>query len=232
MKTTTIATVSERPFRLVEYRDVEENQVMVHLLELKEISLKDAADKIFKTFMEVEVDNGIGGNIIGNNIVIKYASKQYRLYCYSGGVLHKGHLCSKYMLKNERFVFTNENGVWCTSKLNCEGIVELGKLYEESIWILQKPKSVTLTGYFNGKLRIRKYVGVEILKESPFTYYLFKKRNGEYDVIMGNHNRVLFYYDEVGEEEVAALRNNVIGGLKKQYYTDHSITKEKVLGGE
>lgn len=222
----------EHPFRLVEYKSEIDKKSMVHLLELKQISLKDATDKVFNSFLEVEVDKGIGGNIIGNNVVIKYAAQQYRLYCYSDGVLHKGHICSKYMVKNNRFIFVVENDVWCTSKLNCEGIVELGTFYEESLWILQKPKSVTLTGYFDKKLRIRKYVGVEILQESPFTYYVFKKRNGKYDIIMGNHNRVLFYYDEVEEDEIVTLRKDVRSGLNREYYTDHSSAKEKILGGE
>lgn len=221
----------EHPFRLVEYKSEIDKKSMVHLLELKQVSLKDATGDLFNSFLEVEVDKGIGGNIIGKNVVIEYAPKQYRLYCYADGVLHKGHICSKYMVKDNRFVFANENDVWCTSKLNCEGIVELGTFYEEGFWILQKPKSVIFTEYFEGKLRVRKYVSIEIIKRSPFAYYIFKGRKGGYDIIKNNVNDVNFHYDNVVEEECQALRENPEHRLSVEAYYDRSkVAKDNIFG--
>lgn len=209
---------AEKPFKLVELKSDKTSVRKVYLLLLSS-----------ETFLYEKIDEGIGGEINGNIVVIKYAAKQFRLYCYYDGLLTKGPLCSKYMMKGGHFVFADADDCWSTSKHACEGFSVMGKYEGNGLWILKKARSVTVSLFLDGKIKKYSYKSMRSSAISPFEFYVFPRKDEYYDVFITNHNSCLLYAEKV-EPEVAEFVLQDRDGMKLLETVNLGCFVDKIIG--
>lgn len=210
---------AEKSFRLVEYRDVTTKEKRVALLVLNP-----------QTFQFEKIDDGTDGDIEGNYVVIQYDTGQYRLYCYSKGLLTQGPLCAKYMRKDGRFVFADAENVWWTAKHECQGFDPLGQYYGQGIWVLQKPRTVLFSIFVENKWTRQNYKSLEKFEDGPLVLYILEKKGG-YDIIMVNHNEYIFLYENLTEEIIQRVKEEKsIHDLGLEPQTLGSGRQHRVIG--
>lgn len=195
-----------KPYRLMEYTEGKELKVV--LLSMQKSVFKSADGEEREFFAEVQLDEGISAALVGNYVIIQYADRRFRLYCYYGGVLHKGPLCKKYMHIDGHFVFANEEDIWWTARINCEGYTALGSYEGEGIWILQGKIQTQISMYWKKKWVVKRYRDVSSEKLGSSLYYICRKKNGHYDLIIVNHNNYVFLVEGVDNDYLALLKKN------------------------
>lgn len=195
-----------KPYRLMEYTEGKEPKVV--LLSMQKNVFKSADGEEREFFAEVQIDEGISAALVDNYVIIQYADRRFRLYCYYGAVLHKGPLCKKYMHIDGHFVFANEEDIWWTARINCEGYTVLGSYYGEGIWILQGKIQTQISMYWRKAWMVKRYRDVSSEKLGSSLYYICRKKNGLYDLIIVNHNNYVFLVEGVDDDYIALLKKN------------------------